>query len=89
MTDKDRLRKAFEHGKSVATYLVGGLPERYAPLTFDSWYEESQEELILPVVSHQRELLKAFQEYYQSDNMDDEKTFDWNIDEFLEAFNCG
>ena len=34
-------------------------------------------------VNHQRELLKAFQDYYQSDKFDDERTFDWNIDNFL------
>lgn len=41
--EKELLKKAFEHGKRVATYLVGGLPEKYAPLTFDSWYEELKE----------------------------------------------
>ena len=39
MTDKDRLKKAYEHGKSVATYSMSSLSERYAPYTFDSWYE--------------------------------------------------
>lgn len=40
-------------------------------------------------VNQQRELLKAFQDHYQSDKFDDERTFDWNIDNFLKAFNCG
>ena len=39
-------------------------------------------------VSQQRELLKAFQNHYQSDNFDDEMSFDWNISNFLKAFNC-
>jgi uncharacterized protein YqeY len=46
-------------------------------------------QLIQPVVNHRRELLKAFQDHYQSNLFDDERTFDWNIDNFLEAFNCG
>ena len=46
-------------------------------------------QLIQPVVNHQRELLKAFQDHYQSNLFDDEMTFDWNIDNFLKAFNCG
>ena len=41
------------------------------------------------VVSQQRELLKAFQDHYQSDKFDDERTFYWSIDNFLKAFNCG
>lgn len=36
---KDVLKKAFEHGKRVGSYVVSNLPERYAPLTFESWYE--------------------------------------------------
>jgi len=51
--------------------------------------EEINKQLSLYGVSQQRELLKAFQEHYQSGNMDDERTFDWNIDNFLKAFNCG
>jgi hypothetical protein len=43
----------------------------------------------LHVVSHQRGLLKAFQEFYQSDKFDEERTFEWNINHFLRAFNCG
>lgn len=31
-----------------------------------------------------KHLINAFQVYYQSDKFDDERTFGWNIDEFLE-----
>ena len=34
-------------------------------------------------VSKQRKLLKAFQEYYQNNKFDDERTFDWNIANFI------
>lgn len=40
MTQKEKLRAAFDHGKTTGTYLMSGLGERYAPLTFESWYEE-------------------------------------------------
>jgi len=46
-------------------------------------------QLLQADVSNRRELLKAFQDHYQSDKFDDERTFDWNIDNFLKAFNCG
>ena len=45
-------------------------------------------QLIIGDVSKQRELLKAFQNYYHSNHFDDERTFNWNIDSFLKAFNC-
>jgi len=44
--EKKMMKKAFEHGKNVATFLVGGFPDRYAPLTFDSWYNKLKEEEI-------------------------------------------
>jgi len=45
--------------------------------------------LHLQRVSQQRELLNAFQEYYQKGDYDDEYSFDENINRFLKAFNCG
>lgn len=52
-------------------------------------YRNEIKALTIPDVSQQRELLKAFQDHYQSNKFDDERTFDWNIDNFLKAFNCG
>ena len=46
-------------------------------------------QLIIADVSQQRELLKAFQEYYQAGDYNDEYPFDENINRFLKAFNCG
>jgi N-acetyl-anhydromuramyl-L-alanine amidase AmpD len=46
-------------------------------------------QLLQANVSNRRELLKAFQDHYQSNKFNDERTFDWNIDNFLKAFNCG
>jgi len=51
--------------------------------------KEQAEQLILSGVSQQRELLNSFQKHYQSDGYDDEMSFDWNISNFLKAFNCG
>ena len=42
-----------------------------------------KEQLRLGDVSNRRELLIAFQGFYQSNRFDDERTFDWNIDKFL------
>ena len=42
--ERAMMKEAFEHGKHVATFLVGGFPDRYAPLTFDSWYNKYKEE---------------------------------------------
>ena len=53
------------------------------------WNECEQEQLAIQRVSQQRELLNAFQKHYQSDGYDDEMSFDWNISNFLKAFNCG
>ena len=47
------------------------------------------EQLNLPIVSQQSELLKAFQEFYQTGDYNDEYPFDENINRFLKAFNCG
>lgn len=44
--------------------------------------------LPLNSVSQQRELLNAFQEYYQTGDYNDEYSFDENINRFLKAFNC-
>lgn len=46
-------------------------------------------QLLLHNVSQQRELLNAFQEYYQKGDYNDEYPFDENINRFLKAFNCG
>lgn len=44
MTDKERMKKAFDHGKTVATFVLSNFPDSYAPLTFDSWYEQFTEQ---------------------------------------------
>jgi len=53
------------------------------------WLESKVKILSSSGVSQQRELLNAFQKHYQSDGYDDEMSFDWNISNFLKAFNCG
>jgi len=52
------------------------------------WAEDLVKNCFIPDVSQQRELLNAFQKHYQSDGYDDEMSFDWNISNFLKAFNC-
>ena len=51
-------------------------------------YVSELEQLLIQPVSQQSELLKDFQEHYQSNKMDDERTFDWNIENFLKPFYC-
>ena len=51
--------------------------------------EYHKQQLILSGVSQQRELLNAFQEYYQNGDYNDEYSFDENQNRFLKAFNCG
>jgi len=41
MYSKAELKLAFEHGKSVGTYLMSTLDSKYAPLTFESWIKEN------------------------------------------------
>lgn len=41
MEHKESLKKAFSHGMAVMAYLQSGLNEKYAPLTFESWYDEN------------------------------------------------
>ena len=78
------LEQKFKKETGLDTYIDNDLQPKIPLGYYVEWLEE---QLRIASVDSQRELLKAFQEYYQSDNMDDEKTFDWNIDEFLEAFN--
>ena len=44
---------------------------------------------VLDDVSQQRELLNAFQEYYQNGDYNDEYSFEENQNRFLKVFNCG
>jgi hypothetical protein len=55
-------------------------------LQFAEDYHNKQ--LLLHNVSQQRELLKAFEEYLNSEEAE-YYTGDFRIKEFLEAFNCG
>ena len=50
------------------------------------WLEK---QLRIGSVSQQRELLNAFQEYYQNGDYNDEYSFEENQNRFLKAFNCG
>jgi len=70
--------------------LLGGKKNETKNLTdTDHRIKNETEPLILYGVSQQRELLNAFQEYYQKGDYDDEYSFDENINRFLKAFNCG
>lgn len=40
MTDKERMKEAFDHGRSCMAYSFSSLPKKYAPLTFDAWYDK-------------------------------------------------
>jgi nucleoid-associated protein YejK len=55
----------------------------------DYYVEWLEEQLTLTDVSQQRELLNAFQEYYQNGDYNDEYSFEENQNRFLKAFNCG
>lgn len=41
ISNKEECQKAYGHGVRVGTYLLSGLGDKYAPLTFDAWYEEN------------------------------------------------
>ena len=70
--------------------LLGGKKNETKNLTdTDHRVNDETQPLILYGVSQQRELLNAFQEYYQKGDYDDEYSFDENINRFLKAFNCG
>lgn len=43
MTIKELMYKAYKHGEGVGTYRMSNLGERYAPYTFDSWFNQLTE----------------------------------------------
>ena len=61
----------------------------YATDLKPSEIERLTEKLLnLHIVSHQRELLKAFQEHYEK-TLRDDWIYDEDIESFLKDFNCG
>ena len=104
ITTKNGLRYNFNvsYNKEVFNKCTEGqvmFSDAYVNWLEDEWMKANEthteannnpdtKQLIIGDVSKQRELLKAFQNYYHSNHFDDERTFNWNIDSFLKAFNC-
>lgn len=83
-THKEELKKAFEHGKKVGTYLLSNLSEKYAPLTFDSWYDEYMEEEF-----NKEDIITQAEDYADSTKFMSNYPHDWqsSYDGYIKAIN--
>lgn len=87
MTAKEKLLEAFGKFRPHITGHTTAMDLFFEAITEVDKMQEEINKLRLLKVSQQRELLKAFQEFYQKGDYNDEYPFDENINRFLSAFN--
>lgn len=59
---KKELHLAYEFGKETGVVLASGLPEKYMPLTFDSWYNKN---ILVPVEHENLIFNNTYWVYYE------------------------